>query len=108
MSRALTVTVTAEDLFTDMKRMPVAERMKFFSLLVTNAFRDDNFSHADVFGHLKNEPFSTAEAAEYLGISMPTLRRYVQGGKLEPSHTVGRNQMFSVKSLRAFKRAGAR
>ena len=107
MSRAPTATVTAEDLFTDMKRMPVAERMKFFSLLVTNAFRDDNFSHADVFGHLKNEPFSTAEAAEYLGISMPTLRRCVQAGKLEPSHTVGRNQMFSVKTLRAFKRTGA-
>jgi hypothetical protein len=35
---------------------------------------------------------------------MPTLRRYVQSGKLAPSHMVGRNQMFSPMVLRAFKR----
>ena len=65
----------------------------------------ENFSHDQVFGHLQHEPFSTAEAAEYLEIPIPTLRRHVQSGKLVPSHVVGRNQMFSAQVLRAFKRS---
>jgi excisionase family DNA binding protein len=64
----------------------------------------DDFTHDQVFGHLQHEPFSAAEAAEYLEISIPTLRRHVQSGKLVPSHIVGRNQMFSAQVLRAFKR----
>lgn len=100
MSHAL----TAEDLFSEMKRMPAMERIRFFSLLTSNAFREDDFTHEQVFGHLQQEPFSAGEAAEYLEVSVPTLRRYVQSGKLVPSHTVGRNQMFSAQTLRAFKR----
>ncbi len=64
----------------------------------------EDFSYYQVFGHLHHEPFSAAEAAEYLEISIPTLRRHVQSGKLVPSHIVGRNQMFSAQVLRAFKR----
>ncbi len=101
MSHAL----TAEDLFSEMKRMPTAERVKFFSLLTSNAFREDDFTHEQVFGQLQQEPFSSGEAAEYLEVSVPTLRRYVQSGKLVPSHLVGRNQMFSTQTLRAFKRS---
>jgi excisionase family DNA binding protein len=96
--------LTAQDLFSEMRRMPATERAKFFLLLSTNAFRDDDFSHEQVFGHLAREPLSAAEAAEYLEISLPTLRRYVQAGKLIPSHVVGRNQMFSANDLRAYKR----
>lgn len=101
MSHAL----TAQDLFLEMKRMPSAERIKFFSLLTSQAFRDDDFTHEQVFGHLRHEPLSATEAAEYLEVSLPTLRRYVQANKLRPSHTVGRNQMFSAEELRAYKRA---
>ncbi len=97
--------LTAEDLFSEMKRMPTAERAKFFSLLTSNAFREDDFTHEQVFGQLQQEPFSAREAAEYLEVSVPTLRRYVQSGKLVPSHLVGRNQMFSTQTLRAFKRS---
>ena len=74
-------------------------------LLESNkAVRQDDFSHEQVFGHLARQPLSAAEAAEYLGISLPTLRRYVQAEKLLPSHIVGRKQMFSVNDLRAYKR----
>ena len=31
--------LTAEDLYTEMKRMPSTERVRFFSLLASNAFR---------------------------------------------------------------------
>ena len=100
--------LTAEDLYTEMKRMPTAERVRFFSLLANSAFREDGFTHAQVFGQTHQEPFSAGEAAEYLEISIPTLRRYVQSGRLEPSYTVGRNQMFSADTLRTFKRNRAR
>jgi excisionase family DNA binding protein len=63
-----------------------------------------DFSYEQVFGHLSRQPLSAAEAAEYLGISLLTLRRYVQAEKLLPSHIVGRKQMFSVNDLRAYKR----
>lgn len=104
MSRAVNQSLTAEDLFSEMKRMPAKERMRFFSLLASNAFRNDDFSHEQVFGHLQQEPFSASEAAEYLEVSLPTLRRHVQSGRLVPSHVVGRNQMFSAQTLRTFKR----
>ena len=45
--------LTAQDLFSEMGRMPATERAKFFLLLSTNAFRDDDFSHEQVFGHLE-------------------------------------------------------
>ena len=79
--------------------------IKFFSLLTNQAFRDDDFTHEQVFGHLQHEPLSAFEAAEYLEVSLPTLRRYVQANKLRPCHTVGRNQMFSAEDLRVYKRA---
>ena len=101
MSRAL----TAQDLFVEMKRMPSTERIKFFSLLTNQAFRDDDFTHEQVFGHLQHESLSAWEAAQYLEVSLPTLRRYVQADKLRPCHAVGRNQMFSAEDLRAYKRA---
>lgn len=104
MNHAMHHPLTAEDMLSEMKRMPEVERTRFFSLLTGNAFRNDDFSHGQVFGHLQQESFSAWEAAEYLEVSLPTLRRYVQSGKLASSHMVGRNQMFSAKTLRAFKR----
>ena len=75
MSHAIKQSLTAEDLFFEMKRMPAVERTRFFSLLTGNAFRDDDFSHEQVFGHLQQEPFSAGEAAEYLEVSVSTLFR---------------------------------
>ena len=43
-------TLSAEDLYTEMKRMPTSERVRFFSLLANNAFREDDFTHEQVFG----------------------------------------------------------
>lgn len=100
----MTPALTAEDLYREMRRMPASERVRFFSLLTSQAFATDEFTHEQVFGEIHQEPFSANEAAEYLEISLPTLRRYVQRGKLAPSHVVGRNQMFSAAALRNFKR----
>ena len=65
--------------------------------------RVDMQTHEAVFGHLKNTRFSAEQAAKYLEISLPTLRRYVQSGRLKPSHIVGRSQLFSTADLRRLK-----
>ena len=76
-----------------------------FTLVVNNAFRDqENYSHEDVFGHLKTELFSAEDAAQYLEVSLPTLRRLVQSQKLKPKKIVGRSQLFSTTDLKQLKR----
>ena len=97
--------MTAEDLFQDLKKMPTTERQKFFVILSANAFRGDDMSHEQLFGHLTNDTFTAQEAAEYLEVSMSTFRRFVASGKLNRSSTVGRNQMFAVADLKSFKKA---
>lgn len=99
--------ITAEDFYVEMKRMPSSERDRFFSMLTSNAFREDDFTHEQVFGAVHREPFSVPEAAEYLEVSVPTLRRYVQSGKLKPVQVVGRSQLFAAADLRYFKRKKA-
>jgi excisionase family DNA binding protein len=96
--------MTAEELFEDLQALPTTERGKFFLLLESQAFRDDNFTHEQVFGHLVAEALTVQEAAEYLEMSVPNFRRYVQRGQITPVQTVGRNQMFATRPLKAFKR----
>ena len=97
--------MTAEDLLDELKAMPYEERGRFFSILGQHFFQEDNFTHEQVFGHLADDEFSSQEAAEYLEVSIATFRRYVQRGKIRPSRTVGRSQMFATKTLKEFKRS---
>lgn len=97
--------LTAEDLYRNLGQMPTTERQKFFVILAANAFPEEDLSQEALFGHLRNDEFTAREAADYLEVSITTFRRLVAGGKLRPSTTVGRNQMFSVPDLKAFKKA---
>lgn len=98
-------TMTADELYQDLKTMPANERTRFFTLLAINAFGDENLNHEQVFGHLASDEFTAQEAAEYLEVSMSTFRRYVHDGKVKPSSELGRNQLFATRDLKAFKRA---
>jgi len=97
--------LTAEDLFGAMKSMPSSERVRFFTLLGENVFEKENFSHDEVFGDVSNAQFTVSEASEYLEVSVPTFRRYVQGKKITPIQVVGRNQFFAAQDLKSFKRS---
>lgn len=63
----------------------------------------DSFFHKEVFGYLKAARFSAQEAADYLEISMPTFRSYVQSQKIKPVEIVGRSQLYDSGDLRKFK-----
>ena len=97
--------ITAEDLYAEIEQMPTSERSRFFQLIASRAFREDDYTHDQVFGAVHSEPFSVPEAAEYLEVSVSTLRRYVQTGKLKPTQIAGRSQLFSSRDLRLFKRS---
>jgi hypothetical protein len=62
-----------------------------------------NYSHERVFGHLKNATFSEDEAKEFLEISLSNLRHHVQAGKLKPSASIGRSQLFLSSDLKLLK-----
>ncbi len=97
--------LSAEAVLSNVQRMSVAERARFFTMLGANAFSAKQFSHQEVFGELAGAEFTATEAAQYLEVSIATFRRYVQSGKIAASDTVGRNQLFSTKTLRVFKRS---
>ncbi|MDT8444729.1 MAG: helix-turn-helix domain-containing protein [Desulfuromonadales bacterium] len=81
------------------------EKGRFILMLASKVFREDDYTHDQVFGDVHREPFSAPEAVGYLEVSVSTLRRYVQSGKLIPAQVVGRSQLFSASDLRTFKRS---
>ena len=98
-------TMTAEQLFRNLKQLPSQERNKFFTLVGQHAFKDENFTHDEVFGDLGNDNFTAKEAAAYLEVSMPTFRRFVNDGRIKVHAEIGRSQLFAPKELQAFKQA---
>lgn len=76
------------------KRPSIFESPEFVSL-----------THEQVFGHLTDAPLTAQEAAEYLEMSVPNFRRTVRRGQIAPAQTVGRNQLFGSRDLRALKHA---
>jgi excisionase family DNA binding protein len=58
-----------------------------------------------VFGHLTDALLTVQEAAEYLEMSVPNFQRTVRRGQIAPARTVGRNQLFGTRDLRALKHA---
>lgn len=96
---------TAATVFQEFRNLPTNERIKFYALLGEAAVEQENYSHKDVFGHLAEDEFTSADAAAYLDVSMSTFRRYVNDKKLIASSEMGRNLLFSTKDLKAFKKS---
>lgn len=96
---------TAEAVFDTLRKLPSSERVKFFGLLGERAIQDENLSYEDVFGSLETAEFTAADAAEYIGVSIATFRRFVAKGALRASSEIGRSQLFATKDLTTFKRA---
>ena len=62
------------------------------------------YSRSQVFGDLEGALFTFAEACEYLERSAPQVRRYVADQAVVPATSIGKNQMFDLAALRAFKK----
>ena len=95
--------ITAEKVYEDMLQMPVKEREKLFSVIARQGFMKDRYTWKEVFDDVRRSPFTVREAAGYLEISEITLRRWVKAGKISIQR-LGRNILFDVDELKAFKR----
>ena len=98
-------TLTAEQVFSDLQKLPPVEQQQFFVLLAKAFTNEDNLSHQQVFGHLDGDLFTASEAADYLEISMATFRRYLKAGKLTAKSEVGASHLYALDDLRQFKKA---
>lgn len=98
--------ITAEQIFKELKQIPLSEQEKFFNLLAKEAFHhDDDTSHEELFGHLENAFFTAKEAMEYLEISSATFRRYIRDGKISANTEIGTSHLFKLDDLRELKMA---
>jgi hypothetical protein len=98
---------TAEQIFSELKCIPLSEQERFFSLLAKRAFHDDdeNATHEELFGDLEESLFTAKDAMEYLEVSSATFRRYVRDGKISPEKEIGNSHLFKLDALRELKAA---
>lgn len=90
----------AQSLFTQYQSLDGKQKLAFRALM-----HEENLTHDEVFGHLKGKEFSSQESSDYLGVSIPTLRRYIKRGLLEASTIVGRSHLYKLDDLRELKRS---
>jgi excisionase family DNA binding protein len=95
--------ITAERVYKDLLKMPVAEREKLFATIARRGFEKDAYNHAEVFDDIRQSPFSVKEAAEYLEVADITLRRWVKEDKLR-YQKIGRSLVFDPDDLKALKK----
>jgi len=97
----------AEKIYKQIVEMPIKEREKLFAAIARQGFEKETYSHEEVFGELRQRPFIISETAEYLGVSVITLRRWVKQGKIK-AEKIGKNLVFEVDELKRVKRASLR
>jgi excisionase family DNA binding protein len=95
--------ITAESVYKDLLKMPVAEREKLFVTIARRGFEKDSYKHDEVFDDIRQSPFSLKEAAEYLEVADITIRRWVKEDKLNYKK-IGRNLVFDPDDLKAAKK----
>lgn len=97
---------TAEQIFSELQRIPFVEQEKFFNLLAKRTFQhDEDCGRDELLADLGAEQFTAKEAAEYLDVSSATFRRYVRGKKIEAVREIGTSHLFSLDDLRELKMA---
>ena len=106
--------VTVEKMINQFEHLEAREKESFLAslmkLVARRAFADPDrsaprmYSHRQVFGELEGALFTFAEACEYLERSEPQVRRYVADQAIAPARSIGKNQMFDLAELKAFKK----
>ncbi|MBU0734726.1 MAG: helix-turn-helix domain-containing protein [Proteobacteria bacterium] len=101
--------LTAQKVIEEIYLLPVEERQKIAFHIIEFGIRG---SHQDVpeildikawQDEIAKKPFNLKEAAEYLGVSSVTLRRWVKAGRVSASK-IGRAYTFDVRVLKELKK----
>ena len=94
--------ITAEKVYKEMLEMPLKERERLFTVIARKGFEKELYTHAEVFGDIRQSPFTIKEASDYLEVAEITIRRWVKDGALK-SRKIGRNIVFDADALKDFK-----
>jgi len=99
--------ITAKKVYREILEMPVKERERLFTVIARRGFEKDLYTHDEVFDDIRRSPFTIKEAAAYLEMAEITVRRWVYDGILK-SKRIGKNIVFDIDDLKAFKKNGKR
>ena len=92
--------MNADQLFENFEQLEQTEKEKFMTLVVKPKDPWAPYHTWDeVMGEFESNTITSAEAAELVGISLPTLRRWVKAGKITPAKTLGRNHLFDTRAV---------
>ncbi len=94
---------TAQKIYKEIVDMSIAEREKLFAVIARRGFEKDFYNYDEVFGDIRQSPFTINEAAEYLEVAEITVRRWVKSNKLK-ARKIGRNIVFSADELKSFRK----
>ena len=101
---------TAEKVLKEIYLLPMEEREKVARHIIEFGIKDrhpDVPEILDIKGwqdEIARKPFNLKQAAEYLGVSPITLRRWVKTGRVS-AHKIGRAYTFDVRHLKELKRS---
>ncbi len=95
--------IKAQKVYNEILNMTVEEREKLFAVIARRGFEKEYYNHDEVFGEIRQSPFTIKEASEYLEVAEITVRRWVKTGKLN-ARRVGNNIVFSADGLKRFKK----
>jgi len=102
--------LTAEKIIKEIYLLPMEEREKVARYIIEfgiKSLHQDVPEILDIKGwqdEIARKPFNLKQAAEYLGVSSVTLRRWVKTGRVS-AHKIGRAYTFDVRHLKELKKA---
>ena len=102
--------LTAEKVIKEICLLPMEKREKIARHIIEfgiKGLHPDAPEILDIKGwqnEIARKPFNLKQAAEYLGVSSVTLRRWVKTGPVS-AHKIGRAYTFDVKYLKELKKA---
>ena len=101
--------LTAEKVIEEIYLLPLKERQKIALHIMEFGIRGQNQEVPEILNmkawqdEIAKKPFNLKEAAEYLGVSSVTLRRWVKAGRVSASK-IGRAYTFDVSVLKELKK----
>ena len=102
--------LTTEKVIEEIYLLPIDERQKIARHIIDFGIRGPQQDFPEVLDikawqdEIAEKPFNLKEAAEYLGVSSVTLRRWVKAGRVLASK-IGRAYTFEVSDLKELKKA---
>ena len=100
---------TAEKVIKEIYLLTVEEREKVARHIIEFGIKGAHHDRPEILDikgwqdEISRKPFNLKEAAEYLGVSSVTLRRWVKTGRII-AYKIGRAYTFDVRELKEFKK----